>query len=125
MSSTQCLKPIFLKNYSQLNIVFKHILSNFLTDYDKYMLLSFDRPEDFNTTVFLGVNLHHENNYALKLASENGNLSVVKYLVENGADIHTADDYALRWASQCGHLPVVKYLLEKGANIHAYEDFFS
>ena len=29
------------------------------------------------------------------------------------------DDYALRWASENGHLEVVKYLVENKANIHA------
>ena len=31
------------------------------------------------------------------------------------------NDYALRWASENGHLEVVKYLVENKANIHADE----
>jgi hypothetical protein len=35
---------------------------------------------------------------------------VVKYLVENGANIHARDDEALRLASYNVHIEVVKYL---------------
>ena len=43
-------------------------------------------------------------------ASKLGLLKVVKYLVENGANIHVYDNQAVRWASNNGHLEVVKYL---------------
>ncbi len=62
------------------------------------------------------------NNVALKLASRNGHLEVVKYIIEQGADIHIDDDEALKLASR-GHLDVVKYLLEQGADIHIDDDF--
>ena len=39
-----------------------------------------------------------------------GNLEMVKLAVEHGADIHAQDNYALRWASRNGHLEVIKYL---------------
>jgi ankyrin repeat protein len=56
----------------------------------------------------------------LERSSATGNLSMVKYLVENGANIHACCDYALRYSSKNGHLPVVKYLIEKGADVHAF-----
>ena len=31
-------------------------------------------------------------------ACDNGDLKMVKYLVENGVDIHAKNDYAFRWA---------------------------
>jgi FOG: Ankyrin repeat len=52
-------------------------------------------------------------NESLFMASQNGHLEVVEYLVEKGADIHTEDDEALCWASTNDHLEVVKYLVEK------------
>jgi len=30
--------------------------------------------------------------------AENGNLEVVKFLIESGADIYTKNNYAVRWA---------------------------
>ena len=72
-----------------------------------------------------GVNIHSGDDWALKLASKNGQLEVVKYLVSEGADInnnHPWHGHALGLAAKKGHLEVVKYLIEKGANIHADND---
>lgn len=56
-------------------------------------------------------------------ASAEGNLKVVKFLVENGASIHEWSDFPLQLAVKYGHLKVVKYLVKKGANIHlCYDD---
>ena len=60
-----------------------------------------------------GANIHADNDYAIRLASENGHLEVVRYLVEHGADIHANNDYAIRLASENGHLEVVRYLSRK------------
>ncbi len=67
-----------------------------------------------------GGNIH--TNSALRWASNNGHLEVVKYLVGLDANIHTNDDLALIWASEEGHIEVVKYLVWVGANIHAQND---
>ncbi len=72
-----------------------------------------------------GANIHGENDVALRLASRNGHIDVVKYLVElkpDGANIHTYNDDALRRASLHGHLDIVKYLVSHGANIHGDSD---
>jgi ankyrin repeat protein len=37
-------------------------------------------------------------------------------LIENGADVTADDNYAIRWASDNGHLPVVKFLIKRGAD---------
>ncbi len=66
----------------------------------------------------LGADIHDHHDHALRMASGNGHIEVVKYLVKNGADIHGYSDQALRWASWNGHLNVVKYLVGQGANIH-------
>ena len=63
-----------------------------------------------------------DNDDALRQASRNGHLEIVKYLIENGANIHAENDYALRWASNEGHLEVVKYLIKKGTDVHAEND---
>ena len=53
------------------------------------------------------------NDQALRLASENGEIKVVKYLVDHGANVNAEDDYALIWASINGHKDIVKYLQSK------------
>ena len=57
-------------------------------------------------------------NIAFALACRNGHLSVVKFLVDNGADIHAKDNLPIQWACERGHYGIVKYLYEKGADIH-------
>ena len=55
------------------------------------------------------------------IASERGNLEIVRYLVKNGADVNfidACDGTALMEASESGNLEIVKYLVENGANIH-------
>ena len=69
-----------------------------------------------------GADIHAHTDIALILASESGHLEVVKYLVEQGANVHAGDDEALRWASKSGHLEVVRYLIENGADIHGFDD---
>ena len=69
-----------------------------------------------------GADVSAMNNYAIRNASENGHLAVVKYLVSKGADITAQDNYAIRAASDYGHLNVVKYLVSKGADITAHDN---
>ncbi len=63
--------------------------------------------------------LHQNRNKALVKAAGNGNLAVVRDLVDQGADIHVEDDLALCHSAIGGHLLVVQYLVEHGANVHA------
>ena len=55
-------------------------------------------------------------------AAKCGNLIGLKYFIDQGMDIHANDDAALRRASEYGHLFMVKYLVGLGANIHANSD---
>ena len=73
--------------------------------------------------VSIGADIHADNNYAVRHASEEGHLEVVKYLVELGSDIHAQNEYAVRRASKNGHLEVIKYLVSVGANIHADNNY--
>ena len=59
----------------------------------------------------------------VNIASLNGYLDIVKYLVEHGADPDLGDDETpVVLASSEGHLPIVKYLVEHGVDIHAGDD---
>ena len=70
-----------------------------------------------------GADLHYDADGALSYASREGHLDVVKWLIANGAAIRADDDLPVGWASQKGHLDIVKYLVEKGADIHADSEF--
>jgi ankyrin repeat protein len=67
----------------------------------------------------VGADVHVKNDYAIRLASQEGHLEIVKLLVENGANVSADDDYSLRIASKYGYLEIVQLLLKNGANINA------
>ena len=69
--------------------------------------------ELYNRTTIADEDVTAANNWALRWASRNGYLEVVKYLVEKGADVTADDNYAIRWASGNGYLEVVKYLKQQ------------
>jgi ankyrin repeat protein len=59
---------------------------------------------------------------ALSLASYNGELELVKYLIENGVYINPKSkekSAALILASQKGYFEIVKFLVENGADLNA------
>jgi hypothetical protein len=59
-----------------------------------------------------------ESGWAVQLASEKGDLEIVKWLVfQKGADITAGNNWAVQLASKNGHLKVVQWLVSQGANI--------
>ena len=77
----------------------------------------------------LGGDIHEAGNFPLILASHNGHLDVVKYLVEHGVNIKTLNE-SLHLAARNGHLNIVKYLIENGADVnsasrHTLEDNYA
>lgn len=75
------------------------------------------------------VDIHEQNDEALRKACKNGHIEVVKILLENGAIIDTEErglnvieDHALQLAAYYNHYEIVKLLLEKGADIHYQND---
>ena len=74
-----------------------------------------------------GPDIRANNDIAVRWASQDGHLEVVKYLVSQGAGIrapcfYQINDEPVRLASENGHLEVVKYLVSQGANIRAADD---
>jgi ankyrin repeat protein len=56
-------------------------------------------------------------NGGIESASKNGQFEILKYLVENGADVNHDGGWIIVEASMNGHLEVVKYLVENGADV--------
>lgn len=70
-----------------------------------------------------GFDIHIDNGNALNISAENGHLDVVKYLVEHGADTCAEYDHALCLSIENEYFDIVKYLVELGANIFAEDNF--
>lgn len=56
-------------------------------------------------------------------ASLNGNLDVIRFLIESGADVTAQDNGALIEAVSGGFLDVVRLLVEKGADVTARNNY--
>jgi hypothetical protein len=69
------------------------------------------------------VDIHEDNNYALRCASEKGYKEVLDLLLRNKADVHAKNDCALKWASYDCHKDTVTLLLEHKADVHAQHDY--
>jgi len=62
-------------------------------------------------------------NTALRLAVENGDYNMTKYLVEElKADINNISETPICWAAYKGHLDIVEYLHNKGGDIHICDE---
>ncbi|MGD0279619.1 MAG: ankyrin repeat domain-containing protein [Smithella sp.] len=65
------------------------------------------------------------NNESIVDAALNGDINLIKRLLDNGADIEAKDKHgrtALLLATGKGHMEIVKLLLDKGANIEQKDD---
>jgi ankyrin repeat protein len=80
----------------------------------------FGRTDIVRYLIERGVDIHTENDYALRWAAKNGDLELVKFLMNFGANIHAENDFALLWAVENGHFDIVRYLVEHGADIYTY-----
>ena len=66
--------------------------------------------------VSIGADIRSEDNEALREASSNGHLEIVDYLVSIGADIRSRNNETVKRAFENGHLEVVRYLISQGAS---------
>ena len=67
--------------------------------------------------------IHTDGGKCLRIASKNGFYEAVKYLIENGIDVHYNEDCAIKFACVFNHFEVVKLLVEHGADIHSGDDY--
>jgi ankyrin repeat protein len=100
----------------------KYVVIPYLDEADVKLILEFRSIDQIREAEDFDFNLHAYEEYALRWASENGYLEVVKELVKKGADVHAGNDIALIEASYAGHVEIVKFLLANSANINAIDD---
>lgn len=64
----------------------------------------------FHYLVEKGADIHTGNGVLFQIFSENGNLTMLKYLVRNGINVRTNISVSLKWADIYNHMEVVEYL---------------
>ena len=65
-----------------------------------------------------GIDVHMQDDKALRWAAKAGDLELLQYLLDVGADVHAEDEEALRDAAKEGHVEVVRCLIAHGADVH-------
>jgi hypothetical protein len=85
----------------------KLVTLNFITWLEK----GFPKKENLDYFIELGADVTINDNYALILACEAGDVEMVKRLELSGANIKSVEEKLLRIASSAGHLDVLKYLV--------------
>ncbi|MFJ5770999.1 ankyrin repeat domain-containing protein [Psychrobacillus sp. NPDC093180] len=84
-----------------------------LGDMNEVNRLIGDNPESLHSMTPFGTWLH--------VATKNGHLEIVQYLIQRGIDIDarggTFDASALNLAAGSGYIEIVKYLIERGAEL--------
>jgi hypothetical protein len=100
----------------------KYVIIPYLDECDLKIILEFHSVDQIREAEDLCINIHAYEEYALRWASENGYLEVVKVLLEKEANVHANNDDAILVASYMGHIEIVKILLANGANIDAIDE---
>ncbi|WOK96098.1 hypothetical protein Cni_G04803 [Canna indica] len=83
----------------------------------------YDDIEDLVRILSMGISPNSgdsQGRTALHMASANGHLEIVEYLIRNEADVNALNsekNTPLHWACLNGHIEVVKLLIQGGANV--------
>lgn len=71
--------------------------------------------------LFLGADVHAENEYPLERAAEFGRTDIVTLFLECGADVNSKNNHALDYAAARGHVRVVELILKAGSKIQNHD----
>ena len=80
------------------------------------------RDVELYVPIAIGNNLENKINESLCEASQNAHVTVMAYLLKNGADIHHNNELPLRKAIAAGCIESVDFLLDNGADVHVNND---
>jgi len=101
-----------IKNIFQMGIsIFESVKSNNIELFEK---LTFSLEDDLLRSYLLSKD--GSGKTVVYYAAENGNVEILKKLIEYGCDVNSSDA-PLTAAAYNGHLEVVKYLVDKGADL--------
>ena len=90
-----------------------YALSSLYGDYSKINEDVLGSALAVRVMIELGVDPSASDNWAIRWASKNGHLEVVRLLLgDKRVDPSASDNWAIRWASQNGHTEVVRLLLQ-------------
>lgn len=90
----------------------------FLNEYLKLSNYSINFYENYNDRYLtLDGLIYHDVNIHMMLAVGEGNLKIVKLMLEKGANDH---DRFMRWAARNGHVEIVRLMLELGATEYGW-----
>ena len=114
--SRQMRSPVFKSNLLNLIYCIKEPKTEYITIMSDNAVDFFKACEngDLEIVEQLYGKIQFQNNKALRTASINGHLEVVKYLVEKGEDFR--DHHCMQWSAAYRHFKIVEYLIEKGAD---------
>lgn len=119
------------KDLQELNTKFQKICKiGTVSEIIQYMS-KFDNKEDIDGEALMEACFNFNKDVAQYLIDENiGNknsvlvncarynkISMIDFLLSNGADIHAYKNYPLAAAAKEGHVEIIKLLIERGANI--------
>lgn len=107
--------PLLLKKDNKKKIIheaLKGCAYNGKLDFLQYMLTNKKMP--------IKIDIHHDNDYVLRLAAFNGHLDIVKYVLTSSelkehADIHAENDEVFRYANDNANFEsneIIKFLLD-------------
>lgn len=75
------------------------------------------------TSEHLKTDIHHENDYAIRISCHCGHLELVKFLLtspllKEKSNLFVYENEAFRWAAESNHIPIVKFLLTLSVDPH-------
>ncbi|UFX99895.1 ankyrin repeat protein [Megavirus baoshan] len=121
------IKNMIDGNYDMFNIILNHgpdITSN--NECIKVLAHTYpinNQIDYFQQLLNIGLDIHIDNDYPLVLATNRGNLPLIKFLVDNGADITTHDNICIKISVDFIHPDVFDYLLQSGSDIHCDNNY--
>ncbi len=112
-------------SYNHLEIV-KYLLEHQINipSVNDYLEIAISKGNLEMTKMLLdyGLDIHENEDIALREAVMRNNFEMIKLLIENGADIHCRDDFPLMQCVSNDRIHIVKYLITQGADIHGNND---
>lgn len=111
--------------YNHLNIV-EYLIQNFnfYAHVDKGLkyACAYGNYDIVNFLTDIGANIHYDNDYCVKVATQKGYLKIVDLCITMDVLPQIEDNYLIKCAAFNGHLDIVDFLIRKGVNYRVEND---